>query len=157
MNIFLTILKKTYNKLAFRTVEITFVIHETENTTKFLSNLCSILDISDTDFNKKITEGHHGNKIELIRAHFIRNRVDEITEKILLSLNINDLSILNTDLLDYLDDKFTLYLRFNKQDIIDNILTLSYEDSVRIKIKPKNKLNKTNAIKLYKELLSEYS
>ena len=110
MNIFLTILKKTYNKLAFRTVEITFIIHETENTTKFLSNLCSILDVSDTDFNKKITEGHHGNKIELIRAHFIRNRVDEITEKILLSLNINDLSILNTDLLDYLDDKFTLYL-----------------------------------------------
>jgi len=157
MNISLTILKKTQKKLDFRTIEITFVIHETENIDKFLSHLFEIFGLSDTDFSIKKTEGHHRNIIQLIRAYLIRDRVPEITEKILSSINIADLKTINNNLLYYLDDKFTLYLRFNKQDIIDNVLTLSYDDSVRIKMKPKIKLNKDKAIASYKELLSEYS
>tara|TARA_B100000929_G_scaffold285802_1_gene269942 strand:- start:488 stop:961 length:474 start_codon:yes stop_codon:yes gene_type:complete len=157
MNISLTILKKTQKKLDFRTIEITFVIHETENIDKFLSHLFEIFGLSDTDFSIKKTEGHHGNIIKLFRAYLIRDRVPEITNKILSSINVTDLKIINNNLLYYLDDKFTLYLRFNKQDIIDNVLTLSYDDSVRIKIKPKIKLNKDKAIASYKELLSEYS
>ncbi len=157
MNISLTILKKTQKKLDFRTIEITFVIHETENIDKFLSHLFEIFGLSDTDFSIKKTEGHHGNIIKLFRAYLIRDRVPEITNKILSSINVTDLKTINNNLLYYLDDKFTLYLRFNKQDIIDNVLTLSYDDSVRIKIKPKIKLNKDKAIASYKELLSEYS
>ena len=157
MNISLTVLKKTQKKLDFRTIEITFVIHETEDIDKFLSHLFEIFGLSDTDFSIKKTEGHHGNIIQLIRAHLIRDRVPEITHKILSSINIADLKTINNNLLYYLDDKFTLYLRFNKQDIIDNVLTLSYDDSVRIKMKPKIKLNKDKAIDSYKELLSEYS
>ena len=157
MNISLTILKKTQKKLDFRTIEITFVIHETETIDKFLSHLFEIFGLSDTDFSIKKTEGHHRNIIQLIRAYLIRDRVPEITEKILSSINIADLKTINNNLLYYLDDKFTLYLRFNKQDIIDNVLTLSYDDSVRIKMKPKIKLNKDKAIASYKELLSEYS
>ena len=157
MNISLTILKKTQKKLDFRTIEITIVIHETENIDKFLSHLLEIFGLSDTDFSIKKTEGHHGNIIQLIRAHLIRDRVPEITHKILSSINVTDLKTINNNLLYYLDDKFTLYLRFNKQDIIDNVLTLSYDDSVRIKMKPKIKLNKDKAIASYKELLSEYS
>ena len=157
MNISLTILKKTQKKLDFRTIEITFVIHETENIDKFLSHLFEIFGLSDTDFTIKKTEGHHGNIIQLIRAHLIRDRVPEITHKILSSITVTDLKTINNNLLYYLDDKFTLYLRFNKQDIIDNVLTLSYDDSVRIKMKPKIKLNKDKAIASYKELLSEYS
>ena len=157
MNISLTILKKTQKKLDFRTIEITFVIHETENIDKFLSHLFEIFGLSDTDLSIKKTEGHHRNIIQLIRAYLIRDRVPEITEKILSSINIADLKTINNNLLYYLDDKFTLYLRFNKQDIIDNVLTLSYDDSVRIKMKPKIKLNKDKAIASYKELLSEYS
>mgnify|MGYP001165313675 FL=1 len=157
MNISLTILKKTQKKLDFRTIEITFVIHETENIDKFLSHLFEIFGLSDTDFSIKKTEGHHGNIIKLFRAYLIRDRVPEITNKILSSINVTDLKTINNNLLYYLDDKFTLYLRFNKQDIIDNVLTLSYDDSVRIKMKPKIKLNKDKAIASYKELLSEYS
>ena len=157
MNISLTVLKKTQKKLDFRTIEITFVIHETEDIDKFLSHLFEIFGLSDTDFSIKKTEGHHRNIIQLIRAYLIRDRVPEITEKILSSINIADLKTINNNLLYYLDDKFTLYLRFNKQDIIDNVLTLSYDDSVRIKMKPKIKLNKDKAIASYKELLSEYS
>ena len=156
MNIFLTVLKKTSNKMAFRTIEITFVLHETENTENFLSHLCLILDLTLDDFSIKKTEGHHGNTIYLISAHFIRDRVHTIAEKIFSSLNSNDLSNLNTDLINYLDDKFNLYLRFNKQAIIDDILVISYEDSVRIKMKPKIKLTENKAIKSYNELLCEY-
>ncbi|NSL76647.1 MAG: hypothetical protein HS049_03485 [Thaumarchaeota archaeon] len=150
-------MKKTQKKLDFRTIEITFVIHETEDIDKFLSHLFEIFGLSDTDFSIKKTEGHHGNIIQLIRAHLIRDRVPEITHKILSSITVTDLKTINNNLLYYLDDKFTLYLRFNKQDIIDNVLTLSYDDSVRIKMKPKIKLNKDKAIASYKELLSEYS
>ena len=157
MNISLTVLKKTQKKLDFRTIEITFVIHETEDIDKFLSHLFEIFGLSDTDFSIKKTEGHHGNIIQLIRAHLIRDRVPEITHKILSSITVTDLKTINNNLLYYLDDKFTLYLRFNKQDIIDNVLMLSYDDSVRIKMKPKIKLNKDKAIASYKELLSEYS
>ena len=157
MNISLTILKKTQKKLDFRTIEITFVIHETEDIDKFLSHLFEIFGLSDTDFSIKKTEGHHGNIIQLFRAYLIRDRVPEITNKILSSMNVTDLKTINDNLLYYLDDKFTLYLRFNKQDMIDNVLTLSYDDSVRIKMKPKIKLNKDKAIASYKELLSEYS
>ena len=156
MNIFLTVLKKPSNKMAFRTIEITFVLHETENTENFLSHLCLILDLSLDDFSIKKTEGHHGNTIQLISAHFIRDRVHTIAEKIFSSLSSNDLSNLNTDLINYLDDKFNLYLRFNKQAIIDDILVISYDDSVRIKMKPKIKLNENKAIKSYNELLCEY-
>ena len=156
MNIFLTVLKKTSNKMAFRTIEITFVLHETENTENFLSHLCLILDLTLDDFSIKKTEGHHGNTIHLISAHFIRDRVHTIAEKIFSSLNSNDLSNLNTDLINYLDDKFNLYLRFNKQAIIDDILVISYDDSVRIKMKPKIKLNENKVIKSYNEMLREY-
>ena len=156
MNIFLTVLKKTSNNMAFRTIEITFVLHETENTENFLSHLCLILDLSLDDFSIKKTEGHHGNTIQLISAHFIRDRVHTIAEKIFSSLSNDDLSNLNTDLVNYLDDKSNLYLRFNKQAIIDDTLVISYNDSVRIKMKPKIRLNENKAIKSYNELLSEY-
>ena len=142
--------------MAFRTIEITFVLHETENTENFLFHLCLMLDLSLDDFSIKKTEGHHGNTIQLISAHFIQNRVHTIAEKIFSSLSSNDLSNLNTDLINYLDDKFNLYLRFNKQAIIDDILVISYDDSVRIKMKPKIKLNENKAIKSYNELLCEY-
>ncbi|MBH59082.1 MAG: hypothetical protein CMO19_01530 [Thaumarchaeota archaeon] len=157
MNIFLTVLKKTTNIMAFRTIEITFVLHETENTENFLSHLCNILDLSLDDFNIKNTEGHHGNNIKLVSVHLIRDRVNDIAKKIISSLSIDDLSNLSTNLINYLDDKFNLYLRFDKQAIIDNNLAISYDDSVRIKMKPKNKLNETKAIKSYNELLSEYN
>jgi len=156
MNIFLTVLKKNSNKMAFRTIEITFVLHETENTENFMSHLCHILNLSPEDFSIKKTEGHHNNTIQLIRAHFIRDRVQNITEKILSSLSNDDLSNLSTDLNNHLDDKFNLYLRFNKQEIIDNNLSISYDDSVRIKMKPKIKLNENKAIQSYNELLSKY-
>ena len=157
MNIFLIILRKIHNKLTFRTLEIAFVIQETENIDILTLILNAIFGLVDSDYKIKKTEGHHGNIIQLIRAHLIRDRVPEITNKILSSINVTDLKTINNNLLYYLDDKFTLYLRFNKQDIIDNVLTLSYDDSVRIKMKPKIKLNKDKAIASYKELLSEYS
>ncbi len=118
MNIFLTVLKKTSNNMAFRTIEITFVLHETENTENFLSHLCLILDLSLDDFSIKKTEGHHGNTIQLISAHFIQNRVHTIAEKIFSSLSSNDLSNLNTDLINYFDRYFSLTYNFmNKVSI----------------------------------------
>ena len=157
MNIFLIILAKIRNKFAVRTIEVTFVIHETENTDKLLSCICDTLGLLDTDFVLKSTDGHHGNTIKFVQAYFVRNRVPELTKKILSSLSIVDRNYIITHVTDYLDNKFTFYLRFSKQDIMDKCLKVSYNGSIRIKMKPKIKLHKNIVLNSYEDLLRDYS
>ena len=155
MNIFLIILRKIHNKLTFRTLEIAFVIHETENIDILTLNLNAIFGLVDSDYKIKKTEGHHGNMIKFVQVYLVRNRVQDVIDKILSLLAVVDKEDIIQNIESYLDSRFTFFLRVSKQEIPNKKLVLSYDDSIRIKMKPSMKLSQSNAHKFYIDVLED--
>jgi RNA binding exosome subunit len=135
-----------------RSVEVSYIVHATEDEERIENAVKKILDIEENP-RVDVLEGHFGNRILRVIFHLTGESAYKTFRKIFDSMP-EILKKYITDRINiYLDEHRSLYLRFDKQSIIQGRIELSESDSVRIKIKPRLYLVKGTEGDFYRRLI----
>lgn len=140
--------------IRFSSAEINVVIHATENENKILRSINDALSISTDKFSSTTSEGHWGNKIMLLTGIIDSNAAKALVLKIICSLNNVDRNLLSNFFDKYVDEKGNLYIRLDKQRICQGKMSLSENDSIRIRFRPVRRYKPSDNLQNYRGFFS---
>jgi RNA binding exosome subunit len=134
-------------------VTISVVIHATEDKDKVISKIVKVLSLNYARFQEFNTRGHWGNQIVLLKLSLGQTLAGKILKTIYTSLGDNKKTAFLSSLEQSIDEKYNLYVRIDKQSICREEISLSDQDSIKIKFRP-SKFRQSNKSETYRELLS---
>lgn len=132
---------------------ISVVIHATEDKDKVISKIVKVLSLNSARFQEFNTRGHWGNQIVLLNLSLGQTLAGKILKTIYTSLGNNKKTDFLSSLEQSIDEKYNLYVRIDKQSICREEISLSDQDSIKIKFRP-SKFRQSNKSETYRELLS---
>jgi RNA binding exosome subunit len=139
---------KSSNIIKFRTAEILFTIHATEDENLLISTISKNLGFSSKECQISDYLGHYENPVKIVRIHILSDQITLFTTRLFNSLSETDKKSLFTDISKHLDKHYSFYFRLDKQLLINNIFKISVIDCVRIKLKIDFTLQKYDNIKM---------
>lgn len=135
-----------------RSVEVSYIIHATEDESKVREAVKRILGINQEPIIQSL-EGHFGN--EILRAVF--HLTDESANHTFRMLFDNMPEYARKNVVErissYIDEHSSLYLRLDKQNIVQGRVELSDSDAIRIKIKPRLYLVKGSEVDFFRRMI----
>jgi RNA binding exosome subunit len=134
-------------------VTISVVIHATEDKDKVISKIVKVLSLNSARFQEFNTRGHWGNQIILLNISLGQTLAGKILKTIYTSLGNNKKTAFLSSLEQSIDEKYNLHVRIDKQSICREEISLSDQDSIKIKFRP-SKFRQSNKSETYRELLS---
>ena len=132
---------------------ISVVIHATEDKDKVISKIVKVLSLNSARFQEFNTRGHWGNQIVLLNLSLGQTLACKILKTIYTSLGDNKKTTFLSSLEQSIDEKYNLHVRIDKQSICREEISLSDQDSIKIKFRP-SKFRQSNKSETYRELLS---
>ncbi len=132
---------------------ISFVIHATEDKDKVISKIVKVLSLNSERFQEFNTKGHWGNQIVMLNLSLGHTHAGRIIRTVYTSLDDNNKNTFSSSLEQSIDEKHNLYVRIDKQSICRGEISLSDQDSIKIKFRP-SKFRQSNKSETYRELLS---
>lgn len=143
--------------MAWRSVftgcELSLFIHGTEDREKLLNAILTTLGVRLERLREELLEGHFKNPIILVKANLQGKEAEALARKVLTCLDEIDKARLREALEDFVDKKGKLYVRLDKQELVQGRLKLCEQDPVRLIIKPGSRLKKDRLIEEVKTLL----
>jgi RNA binding exosome subunit len=133
---------------------ISVVIHATEDKDKVISKIVKVFSLNSDKFEETNTRGHWGNQIILLNLSLERVHARPIIKTIYTSLDKTNKNYLLSSLEQSIDEKDNLYVRVDKQSICRGEVSLSDQDSIKIKFRPSKAFKQSNKSETYRELLS---
>lgn len=135
---------------------ISVVIHATEDKDKVISKIVKVLSLNSARFQEFNARGHWGNQIVLLNLSLGQTHAGKIIKTIYASLGDNNKTAFLSSLEQSIDEKYNLYVRIDKQSICREEISLSDQDSIKIKFSPSKKFRQSNKSETYRDfLLSE--
>ncbi len=119
----------------FSAVDVSVIIHATEDENKVLAGICETLSISANRFRLSESTGHWGNRILLLNVSLEGAEANVLCQTIVSSLEIDERDRLSTFYQSSTDESGNLYLRLDKQRICQHRISLSEKDSIRLRFK----------------------
>jgi RNA binding exosome subunit len=138
----------------FSAAEVDLVLHATEAVDRVLKSISDSLQILPERFSRTPAEGHFKNKILLLKANLSSQEAAALASRVTSLLNSSDKDELSTNLVRYLDEKGSLYLRIDKQRLCQGKVSLSESDSIRIRFRPVKRYRPAGSFDGYRGLLS---
>ena len=132
---------------------ISVVIHATEDKDKVISKIVEVLSLNSGRFQEFNTRGHWGNQIVMLNLSLGHTHAGRIIRTIYTSLDDNHKNTFLSSLEQSIDERHILYVRIDKQSICRGEISLSDQDSIKIKFRPP-KFRQSNKSETYRELLS---
>ena len=114
----------------FSAAEIKIIVHATEEKDSILEHINCALNVPPNSFSAVKTQGHWGNEILLLTGILSKNEANSLYRKVEASLleNYDELS-------NFYDEKGNLYVRLDKQRLCRGKLSISENDSIRIRFR----------------------
>jgi RNA binding exosome subunit len=138
----------------FSAAEVDLVLHATEASDRVLKSISDSLQILPEKFSRMPAEGHFKNKILLLKANLSSQEATALAFRVTSLLNSSDKDELSRNLVRYLDEKESLYLRIDKQKLCQGKVSLSESDSIRIRFRAVKRYRPTGSFDSYRGLLS---
>ncbi len=131
-----------------QSVEVSYFVQATEDETRIAESVSRALGL-DGPPSKEELQGHYGNPILHVRYHIISEGAGAVFKRIVSMLPEEPKEELVRSISEHLDEHNALYLRLDKQLIMDGRFGLSDSDPVRVKVKPRLFLLKQGAPAFY--------
>jgi RNA-binding protein len=138
--------------LNFSAAEVNLVLHATEDGGKVLHAIEDVLLLQSELFSSSPSDGHHKNKILLLKAILSSHEAGKLASRIISHLNSVDREQLSRLLDEYSDEKGNLYIRLDKQSICQGRVSLSETDAIRIRFRPVKRYRPSGSIESYRGL-----
>lgn len=126
---------------------INIVAHATEDVPKILEKLNDVLSIPEENILVSSAEGHWGNEISLIKANCDHKESHVLLKRIIDNLKISEKRHLLQSISNSFDEKDNFYIRLSKQSMCKGMISISEQDSIRIRFKPIKEFNQSNKFK----------
>jgi len=114
---------------------INFLLHGTENSNLVVSKISSTFNIPEEHFKTQKIIGHFGNPIDFFTIELNPIEISVMFSNISGLLTLNAKKSILENFKTQIGDRNFLYIRFGKQELFENKLTVRYSDSLRIKLK----------------------
>jgi len=138
----------------FSSVTLSFFVHSTEDGDRLLEEIRRRIELKDDEISREIITGYFGNEIISVKARIIGERAQSIAVRILSLLSKTARSEMRTEIEKSLDEHDSLYLRLDRQTLWDSSLSISDQEPLRIKLKPRTRSGGRISMKeQYEELL----
>ena len=132
-------------------VKINLILHATEDENKVVEQLENIFQIERKNFQIEQVPGHFNTPILLISSKLKKKVAEKFVKMLFTKMKRDDFQEIYENVDEYVTSS-GLSLRFSKQKIISEIVTISKEDAIKINIStPIYVKNETK--KIYQELL----
>ncbi|MEM1994571.1 MAG: RNA-binding domain-containing protein [Nitrososphaerales archaeon] len=135
-------------KIVFMSAEVSFHLHATEDEERCLSTFAETLGIEPQQFAKSVLTGHYGNEVKRYVAHLTGQKADDWGRLLISKLDEEDRKHIAREVERHVDEHGKLYLRLDKQSLVDGSVRLGSSDVVRVKLKPRFRWN---TLKMYDE------
>jgi RNA binding exosome subunit len=135
-----------------QSVEVTFLVQATEDSKRVETAVRGLL--GDVEITREELEGHFGNRIVRGRAHVTGQAATAAFESIASRLSPEAREELLKNTAKYMDEHSALYIRLDKQLLVNGRVELSQSDSVRIKVKPRLHGLRGGALQVYRRMIS---
>lgn len=139
-------------KSLIQSVEVTYLIHETEDPEKLGRAAAGLVGAGSVPEAEPL-EGHFGNKITRARVHVVGDEAESAARKVFGAMSEELRQEILSGIGAFVDEHSALYLRFDKQLLVQGTLALGTGDPVRVKVKPRLFQAKGSAPDLYARLL----
>ena len=136
-----------------QSVEVSYFVHATEDPVKLSTAVSAMFSVSTPPDEEKM-EGHHGNPITRIKYHITGDAAAVVLTRVSKKLDAATKQELARSLGDLLDRHSDLYLRFDKQRLVEGSLTGGIADAVRVKVKLRGYLARGDIIDFYSQILA---
>ena len=141
--------------LDFSSVTVSFFVHSTEDEDRLMELVKNRLGIDETEITEEKITGYFGNEMTSVRAHIIGKRAQVVASQIFELLSKPARVTILSEIEKSLDEHDSLYLRLDRQSLKDDFLSVSDEEPIRIKLKPKNRFGgRVSMMQEYKELIA---
>jgi RNA binding exosome subunit len=141
-------------KAPLRSLEITYLVHATEDPEKLEGAVGSLLSGGAPSQTEEM-EGHYGNAIGRVRVHITGEEAQEAFRRMVSALGREQKDEILGSLASHMDEHSALFIRFDKQALASGKLSLGPSDPVRVKVKPAPFLLGRDAAGFYARLFAE--
>lgn len=141
-------------KSQFQSVEITYLVHATEDPAKIEGAARDLLGVEAVAEPQRL-EGHFGNEITMVKLHVTGAYADLAVSHVLSRMSGRLRREVASGVGSFVDEHSALFLRFDKQSLVQGTLVLGSADPVRVKVKPRLFVMRGRAGDFYVRLLEE--
>jgi len=118
-----------------QSVELSTIAHATEDPNKVDKALQNLLQDIHQQFARHYLEGHHGNPIVKIEAKLTDENASQLAYSLVRKLSKSERLTLLRNLQLHSDGDGNLYIRLDKQRLLQGTLQIAEDDPIRVKIK----------------------
>lgn len=119
-----------------QSVEVSYFLHATEDAERVNRSVAAALGISSEPEVEEL-EGHFGNRISHVRFHVTGPEATAMVKGFGARLSKDVREEVVSGLSQGMDEHSALFLRLDKQALVEGRLALSDADPVRMKVKPR--------------------
>ncbi|MDA4128006.1 MAG: hypothetical protein OK422_00845 [Thaumarchaeota archaeon] len=139
-------------KSEIQSVEVSFFVQATEDRPRLVDSVKARLSLG-TDPSSEELQGHFGNRILRVTFRLVGEEAQRVFVSLASSLRKDHRSDIEGNLGAFMDEHKALYIRLDKQELLDGRYVLATKDPVRIKVKPRAFLMKGDATAFYHRVM----
>jgi RNA binding exosome subunit len=123
-------------KGAIQSLDVSYLQHATEDDEKVASAVRGMLG-TEAPFESEDLEGHFGNSIRKVSVHLHGEDATRAFTRLTARMPRALRESLVKDIDRLIDEHSSLYLRFDKQRLVQGEITAGYDEAIRVKVKPR--------------------
>ena len=137
---------------AIQTLEVSYFLHATEDLGKVKPIVAALIGSKAPPQVEEMI-GHFGNPIEKVELRLHGDEAAKSLDSVMSKLPPSLRADLLEEIDEHLDEHSSLFIRLDKQKLVQGQLAMGSSDVVRIKVKPKALVMKGRAREFFTDLL----
>ena len=130
---------------------LSFFVHSTENEDLILNSIQRMLRVDRDDLAKRSMKGHYDNVIIVYSGNFRGPKAEALLLTVVKGLESSSRSYIARNVDQFVDQQGRLYLRLDKQELVQGRLVIGSRDPVRITFKAP-RFKKLEAVSRFREI-----
>ena len=123
-------------KSEIQSFDVTYILHATEDAGKVSAAVRALVG-EEVAFELEEMNGHFGNGIRKVSLHLHGSEATRAFARLKTRMPDTLKRSVSGDIDSLIDEHSSLYLRFDKQRLVQGEVTAGYDDAIRLKVKPR--------------------
>jgi RNA binding exosome subunit len=126
-------------KGAIQSLDVSYLLHATEDPERVAAAVRWLVG-SEAPFESEEMEGHFGNSIRKVSAHLHGEDATRAFARLMARMPRALRESVAKEIDGLIDEHSSLYLRFDKQRLVQDEIATGYGEAIRLKVKPRTYL-----------------